>query len=603
MRISTAEFYQRGLDSLVKKQSELSKSQEKIATGKRILTPSDDPTNATRALNLRQDLNKIDQFIRNAEFAKTSLEFEESVLHSITNNYQRAQELIIMAGNGALSNSDKFAVAVELEQRLDELKSLVNSKNEKNEYLFAGFRTNTKPVTKNIAGEYVYNGDNGQRQSLIAASTLLNISDNGFDLFFNLPSHKLEPKVSYGITNILGTQPGLLPASSLSSIQTEDLIINNIKIKPSTSDLISSNSSNGSAIAIANAINAQKSEHNVTAVAEANIIDLGIFSPNPINLGEFKLNGIEILNPAGSEVGLLNAINNLTSLTGVSAEQPLGAGTAISLIAADGRNIQLTTNGISLANFANFDLTSGANDVVKRAAISLRSQESIDIQGANPNNIGFNRGNNLPLPNSGNCQVESINITNMPDNTQANYSIIFDASGTNFSVVNDLAPNTPLLIDGYTSLPYKAGKVIEFAGFKVTLNNTPAANDILNFKFTPKKADNIFNTYEDLIVNIKSGIDNNKLTYDLGVALTNIKEAETILLAKRAELGANLNIAQSQTDYNNSIKLLAQQNLSNIEDLDYNEAITELTQKSFTLQAAQQSFMKIQGLSLFNFLH
>jgi flagellar hook-associated protein 3 FlgL len=42
--------------------------------------------------------------------------------------------------------------------------------------------------------------------------------------------------------------------------------------------------------------------------------------------------------------------------------------------------------------------------------------------------------------------------------------------------------------------------------------------------------------------------------------------------------------------------------VSEIRDLDYAEAITRLQQELVTLQAAQQSFVRIQGLSLFQFL-
>mgnify|MGYP003831089219 FL=1 len=44
------------------------------------------------------------------------------------------------------------------------------------------------------------------------------------------------------------------------------------------------------------------------------------------------------------------------------------------------------------------------------------------------------------------------------------------------------------------------------------------------------------------------------------------------------------------------------QTISDIGDLDYAEAATRLSQETLILQAAQQSFIKIQGLSLFNYM-
>ncbi|MDX5385838.1 MAG: hypothetical protein LPK24_04815, partial [Marinobacter sp.] len=58
----------------------------------------------------------------------------------------------------------------------------------------------------------------------------------------------------------------------------------------------------------------------------------------------------------------------------------------------------------------------------------------------------------------------------------------------------------------------------------------------------------------------------------------------------------------AQTDINENQILSLQKTLSGVEDLDYAEAISRFQQQLVTLQAAQQSFVKIQGLSLFNFI-
>ena len=42
--------------------------------------------------------------------------------------------------------------------------------------------------------------------------------------------------------------------------------------------------------------------------------------------------------------------------------------------------------------------------------------------------------------------------------------------------------------------------------------------------------------------------------------------------------------------------------LSQIEDIDIAEAASRLSLQAITLEAAQQSFIRIQGLNLFNFL-
>ena len=44
------------------------------------------------------------------------------------------------------------------------------------------------------------------------------------------------------------------------------------------------------------------------------------------------------------------------------------------------------------------------------------------------------------------------------------------------------------------------------------------------------------------------------------------------------------------------------QTLSGLQDVDYNKAVSDLTQQQISLQAAQKSFLKISELSLFNYI-
>ena len=70
----------------------------------------------------------------------------------------------------------------------------------------------------------------------------------------------------------------------------------------------------------------------------------------------------------------------------------------------------------------------------------------------------------------------------------------------------------------------------------------------------------------------------------------------------RSQVGSRLNAMDSQENLNDAYSLQLQTTLSRLEDLDYAEAITRLEQQLTGIQAAQQSFVRIQGLSLFNFL-
>jgi flagellar hook-associated protein 3 FlgL len=67
-------------------------------------------------------------------------------------------------------------------------------------------------------------------------------------------------------------------------------------------------------------------------------------------------------------------------------------------------------------------------------------------------------------------------------------------------------------------------------------------------------------------------------------------------------IGGRLNSIESQQLDNEDKKLYLQGVLSELKDLDYAEAISNLTFQTTALQIAQQTFVKVQGLNLFNFL-
>lgn len=84
--------------------------------------------------------------------------------------------------------------------------------------------------------------------------------------------------------------------------------------------------------------------------------------------------------------------------------------------------------------------------------------------------------------------------------------------------------------------------------------------------------------------------------------LTRLDSAIDTVLDTRASIGARMNMVDEQRDANDSFNIVLKENRSSLEDLDYAEAVSRFEQQILALQASQQSFVKIQGLSLFNYL-
>lgn len=186
MRISTIQQFNSGVRGISDNYSSVTRTQEQISSGKRLLTPADDPVATVRLLQLSQESNRLEQYSTNMTAANNSLTQEESILNSVNNALQRIREIALEAGNGSYEDVDREALATELGQREQELFNLFNTRNARGEYLFGGFQSSEAPFVKNPDGTYTYQGDEGQRSVQIAGSKTVPINDNGKDLFVNI---------------------------------------------------------------------------------------------------------------------------------------------------------------------------------------------------------------------------------------------------------------------------------------------------------------------------------------------------------------------------------------------------------------------------------
>jgi len=188
MRISTMQSFNKGLNSILDNQNQVNNTQQQVSTGRRVLTPADDPIAATKILQLQQDAALREQFGKNMTGALGRLTLEETQLAGITENLTRLKELTVKAGDGSQTIGDRQAIAAEVREILGATVDLMNSKDAGGEYLFGGFKGATEPFQKNENGRYDYAGDEGQRFLAIASSTTVATGDNGKNLFVDVES-------------------------------------------------------------------------------------------------------------------------------------------------------------------------------------------------------------------------------------------------------------------------------------------------------------------------------------------------------------------------------------------------------------------------------
>lgn len=121
MRISTQMMYEQNMSGITNSQAEWMKLGEQMSTGKRVTNPSDDPIAASQAVVLSQAQAQNSQYATARTFATQKVSLEESVLSQVTTAIQTAQEKIVYAGNGTLSDDDRASLATDLQGIRDQL--------------------------------------------------------------------------------------------------------------------------------------------------------------------------------------------------------------------------------------------------------------------------------------------------------------------------------------------------------------------------------------------------------------------------------------------------------------------------------------------------
>lgn len=200
MRVSTLMMYQQNMGGITNSQSEWLKYGEQMSTGKRVNRASDDPVAASQAVVLSQAQAQNAQFATARTFATQRVSTEESTLKQVTTAIQSAQEKIVYAGNGTLSDDDRASLATDLQGIRDQLLNLANSTDGNGRYIFAGYKTDTPPFDSK--GQYV-GGDINVEQQVDSARSMV-IGHTG-DLIFDSVTSNAKPDADKNIFTALDT--------------------------------------------------------------------------------------------------------------------------------------------------------------------------------------------------------------------------------------------------------------------------------------------------------------------------------------------------------------------------------------------------------------
>ena len=174
MRITNSQITSLMHNSMNTSSAELGKLMQQMATGKRILLPSDDPIASVRVLRVQREEASLEQFRKNIANVSGSLSTQEANLKSTSDAMLNVRDLLLWAANGSNTSEDLAAMAGELSIIEDTIVSFANVRDEEGRYLFSGTLSDTPALSFDAATQtYSITGNDKHRQAAVANGVLV----------------------------------------------------------------------------------------------------------------------------------------------------------------------------------------------------------------------------------------------------------------------------------------------------------------------------------------------------------------------------------------------------------------------------------------------
>ncbi|NIY84497.1 flagellar hook-associated protein FlgL [Vibrio hepatarius] len=195
-RISSFHNYQSVQNDLRRQETQVHHNQAQLASGKKLLKPSDDPLATHYIQNVGQQKEQLRQYTDAIVLTRNRLEHEEVIVSNAEDYADEAKRTVMEMINGALSPEDRIAKRREIEEISNNFLNLVNVQDETGNYIFAGTKPKNQPFFRDNNGDVTYAGDDYQRKMKISNSLEMPINSPGSKLFMEIdnPFGDFEPQ-------------------------------------------------------------------------------------------------------------------------------------------------------------------------------------------------------------------------------------------------------------------------------------------------------------------------------------------------------------------------------------------------------------------------
>ncbi|MEW6765427.1 MAG: hypothetical protein AB1344_06540 [Pseudomonadota bacterium] len=154
-RISSRTYFNQGLTGMTTAQNAIAKAMDEISSGTRDIRPSTDSQALSALAELDHKVSLLQQFEKNANAADERLGQAENALQHMTEVMMRAREAAVRFNSAANSDETRDELRLEFATLRDQMLSLLNTQDQRGDYIFAGTQVNTIPyadATSNFLG-------------------------------------------------------------------------------------------------------------------------------------------------------------------------------------------------------------------------------------------------------------------------------------------------------------------------------------------------------------------------------------------------------------------------------------------------------------------
>ncbi|MCF8088695.1 MAG: flagellin [Desulfotignum sp.] len=371
----------------------LNNSMKRLSSGLRINSAKDDAAGLSIANRMSSQVRGLNQAARNANDGISMAQVAEGAMQEVSNNLQRIRELAVQASSDSNSATDRAALNDEVTQLVAEISRVAEN--------------------TSFNGTNLLDGSFGSKNIQVGANS-------GETIEVSMVNVKADSLGVGSASSYSATVSGAVVTGD--GLGAGDLTINGYQISASSDDGVSTAKASGSAIAMANAINARTGDTGVTASVEVATVEGSAIASgkNAITANDILINGVDIgaidasTTSASIDRGadVAAAINAVSDQTGVTATFDTSDG-SVDLTSIDGRNITITYASGMTSNVTGLKYggaSSGVQTVYSSVNLSSSSQNGITIGGDSQGNAGLTDGYTSATATAG-AGVSSLDLT------------------------------------------------------------------------------------------------------------------------------------------------------------------------------------------------